>query len=292
MAVSGQTTSDVADDDPDVARLLEDLRAKSGLKRDELLVRKITGVLRQRPADERAAWVDGLVARPHNDPGWLAFVEAVTVHETYFFRDPGQLAVLGQDILPAVLAAKAAAGRRTLCVWSAGCASGEEAYTVAMMVVDAIAERGESLAAWSVSILGSDISRAIVAQAQEGIYGGPGLNAFRRMPARHNVHFTDCGADLPGRRRISQRLRELVQFEQHNLMEPEPPRTGFDIALCRNVFIYFDDSSQRRAVATLYRGLAAGGFLLLGVTDRLPPGSGFVRQASGTAVIYRRAGAP
>jgi chemotaxis protein methyltransferase CheR len=290
MAVSGQTTNQEAADDPDVLRLLEDLREKSGLKRDELLSRKIAGVLRQWPVIERAARVDDLVARPHSDPVWLAFVEAVTVHETYFFRDPGQLAVLAQDILPAMLAAKASAGRRSLRVWSAGCASGEEAYTVAMLALDAIAERGESLAAWSVTVVGSDISRAIVARAAEGIYGGPGLNAFRRMLVRHAVHFEDCGDDHPGRRRISGRLSELVRFRQHNLMDTDPPQTGFDIALCRNVFIYFDDAAQKRAVATLHRGLAAGGFLLLGVTDRLAPGSGFVREASGTAVIYRRAG--
>lgn len=290
MAVSGETSTREQADDPHVARLLEDLRQKCGLKRDELLARKIAGVLRQRPDAEREAWVDDLIARDHNDAAWLAFVEAVTVHETYFFRDPGQLAVLSQDILPSLLAAKAAAGRRSLRVWSAGCASGEEAYTVAMLALDAISERGENLTDWSICVVGSDISRAIVAQAAEGIYGGPGLNAFRRMPARHGVHFVDCGSDHPGRLRISPRLSALVHFRQHNLMETEPPHTGFDIALCRNVFIYFDDAAQKRAVATLHRSLVAGGFLLLGVTDRLAPGSGFVRQASGTAVIYRRAG--
>jgi chemotaxis protein methyltransferase CheR len=289
MALKGQTRQQEAPDDPHVARLMEDLRAKSGLKRDDLLARKIAGVLRQRAPGERAAWVDDLIARPSSDPAWLAFVEAVTVHETYFFRDPGQLAALAERYLPDMLAAKAAAGDRSLRVWSAGCASGEEAYTAAILLREAIAARGEAPEDWSIAVTGGDISRAILAQAAEGVYGGPGLNAFRRMPARHAVHFVDCGADQPGRRQVVPRLAALVRFRQHNLMDPEPPETGFDIVMCRNVFIYFDEAAQQRAVATLRKGLAEGGYLLLGVTDRLPPGSGFVREASGTAVIYRRA---
>ena len=292
MAVSGQGGAREGSDDPAVERLLEDLRAKCGLKRDELLARKIAGVLRQCAAGERDAWVGDLVARPPGDPGWLAFVEAVTVHETYFFRDPAQLAVLGEVILPALLEARAAAGRRVLRVWSAGCASGEEAYSVAMLVLDAIAARGETPRDWEVAILGSDISRAILAQARQGIYGGPGLNAFRRMPARQERHFVALEGAQAGLRRISGELSAMASFCQHNLMDAAPPQAGFDIALCRNVFIYFDDAAQKRAVATLHRGLVEGGHLLLGVTDRLAPGCGFAREPCGTAVIYRREAAP
>lgn len=288
MALNGQAGQEGALDDPDVARVMEDLRAKSGLKRDDLLARKIAGVLRQRAPGERAAWVDDLIARPSSDPVWLAFVETVTVHETYFFRDPGQLAVLAEHCLPAMLAAKAAAGDRSLRVWSAGCASGEEAYTAAILLREAIAARGEAPEDWQIAITGSDLSRAILARAADGIYGGPGLNAFRRMPARHAANFTDCGPDQPGRRRVDPRLAAMVRFRQHNLMDLDPPAAGFDIVLCRNVFIYFDEAAQQRAVATLRKGIAEGGYLLLGVTDRLPPGSGFLREASGTAVIYRR----
>lgn len=273
--------------DPAIGRLLDDLRRKCGLKRDELLERKIAGVLRQHPRAERRAWVDDLTAREPSDPRWLAFVEAVTVHETYFFRDPGQLDVLATTILPSVLEDRAARGRR-LRVWSAGCASGEEAYTVAMLVREAIGDRGEAPEAWRVEILGSDISRAVVAQAAQGIYGGPGLNAFRRLPDRHARHFEAVPGDLAGRRRIAAPLAAMVSFRQHNLMDAAPPGTGFDIALCRNVFIYFDDEAQARAVASLGRAMVDGGYLLLGVTDRLAPGCGFRRLSMGTAVIYRR----
>ena len=285
MAVTGD---DVAQDAPEVACLMEDLRRKCGLKPDDLLGRKIAGVLRQHPAGKRRAWADDLVARAPDDPAWLAFVETVTVHETYFFRDPAQLAVLSDRFLPALLESRAAAGKRSLRLWSAGCASGEEAYSAAILVLDAIAARGECARDWSITVLGSDISRTILARAREGIYGGPGLNAFRRLPERHARHFTPCTGERPGLRRISDELAGLAVFCQHNLMDAQPPGTGFDIALCRNVFIYFDEAAQQRAVGALHRGLVDGGFLLLGVTDRLPPGSGFVREPCGTAVIYRR----
>lgn len=290
MAMIEQAPIPQASDDPAVARLLEDLRVKSGLKRDELLARKLAGVLRQRPAAERTAWVEDLIARPSSDPGWLAFVEAVTVHETYFFRDPGQLAFLSEAILPPLLAARAQTGRRSLRIWSAGCASGEEAFSVAMLVLEAVTARGEAPEDWQIAILGSDISRAVVNQARTGVYGGPGLDAFRRMPARYERFFHGC-PETPGRRRIDAALSRLVRFSQHNLMDSEPPGTGFHIVLCRNVFIYFDETAQARAVATLHRGMAEGGHLLLGVTDRLGPGSGFVRETRGAAVAYRRASA-
>ncbi len=270
-----------------VARLLDGLRDKCGLKRDDLLERKVLGALRQQPPATCNFWIDDLVARAPDDPAWLAFVESVTVHETYFFRDPTQLGALVDRLLPDLLAERARHGRR-LKVWSAGCASGEEAYTVAMLLSEALAAMDENPANWDIVILGSDISRAVVARAQEGVYGGPGLNAFRRMPPRFMRHFTALEDGHSGRKRIDPALARLVRFRQHNLMDATPPDDGFDIVLCRNVFIYFDDPAQHRAVANLRRALAPGGHLLLGVTDRLAADSGFERLSHGMAMFYRR----
>lgn len=84
-------------------RLLAALRHRYGLKRDDLLERKALGVLRQRPTDDVDDWLDDLLARPVSDPAWLGLVDAVTIHETYFFRDPGQLRVLREELLPALI---------------------------------------------------------------------------------------------------------------------------------------------------------------------------------------------
>ena len=271
-----------------VERLLEDLRRRCGLKRDELLARKVVGVLRQHAAAERKAWVEDLLGRPAHDPRWLAFVETVTVHETYFFRDPDQLEVLRRAILPALLAERARRGRRRLDIWSAGCASGEEAYTVAILVLDALAEAGEDPDLWSLHVLGTDISRTVIARAEDGVYGGPGLDAFRRLPDRYAAWFVAAPEAGGQCRRVCPEVMRRVSFRQHNLMDRDPPEAGFDLALCRNVFIYFDEDGQERAIAMLRRGLAEPGYLLLGVTDRLASDSGFVRAATGTAVIYEK----
>ncbi|MGY8994973.1 MAG: CheR family methyltransferase [Alphaproteobacteria bacterium] len=271
-------------------RLLAALRHRYGLKHDDLLERKALGVLRQRRAEGLDEWLDDLLSRPVDDPAWLGVVDAVTIHETYFFRDPGQLHVLRQTLLPSLIAERIAAGNRRLCLWSAGCASGEEAYSLAVLVLQALEEAGESHVIWSIEILGTDISPAMIDIARRAIYGGPGLDAFRQLPEGHDGYFCDL-ADRPSRRSVVPAVQELPRFQQHNLMDPEPPVTNADIVLCRNVFIYFDDASQRQAVSVLASAMGEGGYLLLGVTDRLYGDSGFSREATGTAVIYRCSGA-
>lgn len=274
--------------DPRLGRLLEDLRIKCGLRRDELLERKVAGVLRQVPAEEREAWAADLEGRSPQDPRWLRFVEAITVHETYFFRDPVQLDALVGRILPAMIAERARHGRRRLKLWSAGCASGEEAYTVAILVLQALAQAGEAPERWQLHVLGTDISRTVIAHAREAVYGGPGLNAFRRLPTRYESCFVEAVPCKPERRRVRPDIARLVAFRQHNLMDRDGPDAGFDLVLCRNVFIYFDDEGQGRAVRMLRHATVEGGYLLLGVTDRLAHDSGFERCQVGTAVVYRR----
>lgn len=270
-------------------RLLAALRHRYGLKRDDLLERKALGVLRQRPTDDVDDWLDDLLARPVSDPAWLGLVDAVTIHETYFFRDPGQLRVLREELLPALIKRRIGAADRRLSLWSAGCASGEEAYSLAILVLRALEEAGESAHDWSIGILGTDISPAMIEIARKGLYGGPGLDAFRQLPKRYEGYFCDL-ENQPTRRCVLPGVKDLPRFQQHNLMDPEPPVKNVDIVLCRNVFIYFDEASQRQAVSVLASGTGEDGYLLLGVTDRLSDDSGFIRQSTGTAVIYQRSG--
>ena len=268
-------------------RLIASLRERCGLKRDDLLERKVHGVLRQRAPSLMASWVDDLLARPVNDRVWLDVLDAVTIHETYFFRDPGQLQVLRHTLLPDLIARRAAANDRRISFWSAGCASGEEAYSLAILVLQALEQAGEKADHWAIEILGTDISAAMIGLARQGVYGGPGLNAFRQMPEDHDAYFENV-EHLPGRRRVVSLVHALPRFRQHNLMDATPPVSGVDIALCRNVFIYFDEQAQHQAVVNLASAVSEGGFLLLGVTDRLSADCAFVREPTGTAVVYRR----
>ncbi|HEY3351879.1 MAG TPA: protein-glutamate O-methyltransferase CheR [Polyangia bacterium] len=197
------------------------------------------------------------------DPGrkaeYEAIVERVTTNETYFFREAYQLAAFRDEVLPE-LAARRRAGTRRLTVWSAGCASGEEAYTIGILV----AESG-LYAPNEVHIFGNDISRRVLATARKGIYG---RSSFRQTDERQlRRHFRE----VPGGYQVRDEIRAMVSFGQINLID----RDGLallpevDVIFCRNVLIYFDLESRRRAIATFFSKLGTGGYLLLGHAESL-----------------------
>jgi chemotaxis protein methyltransferase CheR len=270
-------------------RLFADLSKRCGFRRDELLMRKLVAVVSRFSTGEAAEWVDRVTALPGDDIEWLALVEGVTVHETYFFRDPAQLNLLRRE-LTGLVKKRAEAGRRRISVWSAGCASGEEAYSVAILVLDALAEQGEAAASWSIDILGTDISRHMVTSARDGVYGAPGLDSFRQMPAEHLVYFVNDLAISPRSKRVSPALKSLVRFQQHNLMDDHAPGIDFDVVLCRNVMIYFEDDPQAHTQDLLTEALATRGYLLLGVTDRIADPASYERCQLNNSVIYRKTG--
>jgi chemotaxis protein methyltransferase CheR len=269
-------------------RLFTDLNKRCGFRRDELLLRKLRAAVSRFAAPEAVEWVNRVTALPKDDTEWLALVEGVTVHETYFFRDPSQLNLLRHELLPGLIAERTKQGRRRLSVWSAGCASGEEAYTVAILILDALNEAGETPSAWLIDILGTDISRQMVNCARDGVYGAPGLDSFRQMPSEHMGYFVSDLAISPRSKRVSPEIKSLVRFQQHNLMDDSAPGSSFDIVLCRNVMIYFEEDPQAHALDLLADALTRGGYLLLGVTDRLADPNSFERCRSKNTVIYRK----
>lgn len=269
-------------------RLFADLRGRCGFRRDELLMRKLNSAVARFTPDEAVDWVEHMVTRPDHDPEWLALVEGVTVHETFFFRDPAQLDMLSLHGLPELIEERARAGDRRLAIWSAGCASGEEAYTLAILVLRAFLQAGCEPKAWAVDILGTDISTQMIMKARDGVYGGPGLDSFRQMPAENMVYFMDVEGAQPYRKSVHPELTALVRFHQHNLMGERPPGDAFDIVLCRNVMMYFEDEGQVHTQELLTRSLAQGGLLLLGVTDRIADAGRYERCQADNAVIYRK----
>lgn len=182
----------------------------------------------------------------------------LTVGETYFFRDPASFDVLEQEILPAIMAKRAEAGR-TLRLWSAACCTGEEAYSLAMSCTRVIPKLSE----WNVSILATDINPRFLAKADAGIYSDW---SFRGIRAGLRERFF---TPLPGKKlAIDPTLKKLVQFGYLNLAEDAYPslhnRTNaMDVIFCRNVLMYFTPEHQRRVVAALYRCLVDGGCLLV-----------------------------
>lgn len=184
-------------------------------------------------------------------------IDEVTIRETFFLREVEQLRSIDWR---AALDTARAAGRETIRVWSAGCASGEEPYTLAMLAVDALGP------AAPVSVLGTDISAAALASARRGWYSG---RTVRRLDENLLTRYFE---PRDGGIAVRSPLRECVRFRRHNLVgEPSPPRyeDRFDVVVCRNVLIHFEPAAAECAGTGLMAGLHPQGTLLLGPADRL-----------------------
>lgn len=188
---------------------------------------------------------------------WDMLVTNVTIGETYFFRNAPQFAALREHILPDVLARRATT--RGVRLWSAGCATGEEPYSLAMTLCDMVPDRNT----WQFSILASDINPDFLARAEAGLYGSW---SFRETPAAMQTRFFT--PDGP-RWRLQTEIRRMVRFMRLNLAEATYPAItngtcALDIILCRNVTIYFDTATTRQVISRLYQALVPGGWLIVG----------------------------
>jgi chemotaxis protein methyltransferase CheR len=186
-------------------------------------------------------------------------IDEVTVQETTFARDRDQL-----DAIPwhGLLRSARAAGSAVIRVWSAGCATGEEPYTLALLAAETFAP-----APPPVDVLGTDISGGAVAAAAAGRYRERAIRALDPPLRRRYLEHQSDGSYL-----VSQRLRELVRFRRHNLVRdpvPPPGEAGFDLITCRNVLIYFEAPVAERVLGRLDSSLRPDGKLLLGVADAL-----------------------
>lgn len=196
---------------------------------------------------------------PLGEGEWEEASDLLTTHETYFFREDYQLRAFQQELLPMF----AARSRRRIQVWSAGCSTGEEAYTLAMLTLESGIFDGPG---WDVRIYGSDLSKKCISAARRGIYGGA---SFRVTP-REAVDrwFTPAG---PSQYSVSSQVRALCHFTQMNLLDEE--RTHLvgrcDAIFCRNVVLYFDPAARRRVIEMFYERLVPGGVLLLGHAESL-----------------------
>jgi chemotaxis protein methyltransferase CheR len=188
-----------------------------------------------------------------------AFLDAVTTNETFFFRTEKQFDWLKADLL-SELVAQYRAGQRSpsLRIWSAGCASGAEPYSIAIC----LAENNYRLRDWSLEILGTDISEAALRTARDGVFKSRAVEAVtEKQRRRFFQHRADD--DLW---QVRPEIKQLVEFETHNLIQP-PPGTAFDCIFIRNVLIYFDHESKQVVIKNLLNSLAVGGYLVVGPSE-------------------------
>ena len=265
-------------DDASFARLRELVYAQSGIAlgpgKRQLCQTRLLRRLRALGLDDFRAYLRRLDDPASGEHGEL--ISAITTNVTAFFREPHHFAWLTATALPA-LARDAA--RTRLRVWSAGCATGEEPWSLAMVLDEA-----NLPARWDVKVLASDIDPDALAVAEAGVYAGDRLEAVgAARRAQHFVRGTGAGRS---RWQIAPRLRERVRFRQLNLFEPWPMRQRFDVIFCRNVVIYFTPADKRRLVARFVEALAPGGHLVLGHSESLLGDLPGLAPAGKT--IYRR----
>lgn len=187
-------------------------------------------------------------------------MDLLTTNETYFFRESFQLKAFTEEIIPEMISAKAKTGDKTLRIWSAGCSTGEEPYTIAILLLEMPA-----LAGWKIEIIGTDISQRVLHQARKGVYGNSSFRVTEPHFKSRYFHEQDGGY------RVTDRIREIVTFSRLNLYDSSKFLFlgKMDLIFCRNVIIYFDLMSKKRVIEHFYSTLHPGGFLLLGHSESL-----------------------
>ena len=198
---------------------------------------------------------------PQRQEEVLRMISHLTNNETYFYRENPQLQVFADTVLKAVKERKARTDDRTLRVLSAGCSTGEEVYTLAMILYDS----GQFFWNWDVQVIGMDVDLAALEKAKRGVYHH---NSFRSMsPALLDRHFVK----VPGGTQVKEAVRKMVRFRHGNIVEPGsyegmPPA---DVVFCRNVLIYFSDAMILKVVRLFHQTLVPGGYLFLGHAESL-----------------------
>lgn len=206
-------------------------------------------------------------------------VEALTTNETSFFRDNHPFEALRTQILPELI--KMRASERVLNLWCAASSSGQEPYTIAMLLKEHFPE----LATWRVRFLATDISQEMLRRSREGVYSQ--LEVNRGLPAKYLVkYFEKRGADW----QIRKELRDSIEFSELNLSRPFPALPLLDIVFIRNVLIYFDVPMKREILGKIRRNLRRDGYLFLGGAETtLNVDEAFKRVPAGTTWCYQQA---
>jgi chemotaxis protein methyltransferase CheR len=191
-------------------------------------------------------------------------INAITTNKTEFLREAHHFSFLADSVLPYFRQALNGGLRQRLRIWSAGTSTGEEAYSIAMTVLDAIPNAG----LMDVRILATDIDTRVLDRAEQGIYSAE--HAARLPEPWLQRYFLRGRGDHEGQIRVKPAVRELVRFRHLNLQQDPWPMTGpFDVIFCRNVVIYFDKPTQQRLFRRFARMLRADGFLMLGHSESL-----------------------
>ena len=288
-----------------IAALVKMISDFAGLKESDILVRKLEYILKGLSPEHLEMWVKSIAMDPYKQE-LPALVEDLNNHETYFFRDAMQMQALEKKILPHLVQKKINQKDNNIKIWSAACSSGEETYTLAMMLLQTFIDFKLSVKlpnglilpphGWNIEINGTDISRQVIRKAKEGIYesSNNGLSSFRNFPEEYMQYFTlvnEYEDSLGGRKRVyrvNDVVKTLVNFDVFNLMSPMPPATNYDLVLCRNLMIYLHDEAQKKVLRVVRSALRSGGFFMLSAVDKVTETVGLETHREMGCVYYEK----
>lgn len=249
--------------DRDLGQYAELIYQRTGIRipshKKTLLSNRVRRRLRETGIAGFAEYYERLKRLPALDPEWDAFLQEITTHETFLFRDRSQWDWFRDVYLPErTTGGRAAAGNRTLRVWSAACSTGDEAYTVACCVAACLPNHGQ----WNVRIVGTDIGSGAIEQANAAVFNE---RAMRLVPDSYKKRFF---TQLPDAQLWQARpvLTDMVRFRQHNLMQ-RLGETPFDLVFLKNVLIYFDGDSKTQVLANIRSLIRPGGLLVSGPAE-------------------------
>jgi chemotaxis protein methyltransferase CheR len=283
-----------------VEQLMQQLKQFAGFRASPQIQRKLERIF-QNSAD-LSSFLHGIESDTSNNQ-LAALVEDLTNHETYFFRERAHLNALEDVVIPALVQRKKQQGGiKKISLWSAACATGEEAYTLTMLTLNTLVRLGVAHEAtrgnitlpadWKLEVLGTDISRQAIRIAREATYieRREGLSSFRQFPPAYLRFFDLVNCDDNDRKtwQIKESVRRHMRFDLHNLMNPLPPQRDFDVIFCRNALIYMDQEPQKIIVRALHQALQHGGCLVLSLVDTMAVPNLYHENRQNKCVLYEK----
>jgi chemotaxis protein methyltransferase CheR len=227
----------------------------------EMVYRRLTRIIRERKLPSFTAYCNLLKTDTEKEQDY--FINAITTNLTSFFREQHHFDYMTQDELPKLLGNRLSHDKR-LRIWSSASSTGEEPYSIAIMVLEAMKSQ---LSQWDVKILATDIDSNVLAVAKEGTYDE---RRIEDVPRKFKEKYFTKGIGInESKVKVGKQLQALITFKKLNLLHEWPMKGPFDIIFCRNVIIYFDKKTQQELFARYYEMLAPGGLLILGHSENL-----------------------
>ena len=249
--------------DRDFKRLVDFVKSNYGIdlsKKRQLISSRLTTTVAGMGYEDFTGYVDHIVSKKNSKDNEI-MLNKLTTNYTYFYREKNHFDFFRDTILPYVVEKKK--NNRVMSIWSAGCSSGEEPYTITMLIKEFL---GSQASSWDTRILATDISHDVLGKAKAGLYEEESL---RELPPEWKRRYFTPVKGAPGTYEVSKELHSNVIYRTFNLMNTIHFKLKFDVIFCRNVMIYFDQDTKEALVDRFYQASNPGAYLLIGHSESL-----------------------